>query len=261
MPGMQSANDLRSSAPAERRDDPVFFVADAHFGAGRESEERARIERFLRFLRHVRERARILYIAGDLFDFWFEYAEVLPRVPVLVLRELAELARAGVDVRYLAGNHDYWIGRFFRETIGISVFHRPIDLRLQGKRIYLTHGDDLAAGHDPGYRLLRRIVRNPAAIRAYHWIHPDIGIPLARWASRVSRAHTSRKKFILNRTLEDAVRRKFREGFDCVILGHIHFAEHFRYDEGECVILGDWIEAFTFAEMTGGAITLKRFEE
>ncbi|MFH1679497.1 MAG: UDP-2,3-diacylglucosamine diphosphatase [Candidatus Eisenbacteria bacterium] len=252
---------MSETAGEEPVDDPVFFVADAHFGAGKEREERPRLERFLRFIRHLRERARVLYIAGDLFDFWFEYAEVLPRAPVLVFTELAALVQSGTEVRYVAGNHDYWIGRFFTEELGISVFHEPIDLRLQGRRIYLTHGDDLTAGRDPGYRFLRRIVRNPLAIRAYHWIHPDIGIPLARWASHRSRSYTNRRKFILNQTLEKAVRGKLREGFDAVILGHIHFAEHFRYDEGECLILGDWIEAFTYAEMTGGAITLRRFEE
>ncbi|RPJ43090.1 MAG: UDP-2,3-diacylglucosamine diphosphatase [Candidatus Latescibacterota bacterium] len=261
MPSMNSGRD--SDAPEESSSgaETAFFMADAHFGTAAGPEEMRRVERFVRFLRHVRSRGGVLYIVGDLFDFWFEYTHVLPRTPVQVFGELAALVRDGVEVTYLAGNHDYWIGRHFTDALGIRVSHRPIDLHIQGRRICLTHGDDLTAGHDPGYRFLRRLVRNPLAIRAYHWIHPDIGIPLARWASHRSRSYTNKKKFILNRTLEGAVREKLASGYDAVIMGHVHFAEIFRYESGECVILGDWIEAFTYAEMTGGAIALKRWEE
>ena len=261
MPGMRSGNDLRPRAGGGAGDDPAIFVADAHFGRDSGVRQRERVERFLRFLRDIRARARVVYIVGDLFDFWFEYNEVLPRVPMLVLAELAGLVRDGVDLHYIAGNHDFWIGRFFEESVGASVSREPIDLRIQGKRLYVTHGDDLTAGHEPGYRLLRGIVRNPLAIGAYRWIHPDIGIPIARWASHRSRGSTDRKKYVLNRTLEDAVRRRLREGFDGLILGHIHVAEHLRYDEGECLILGDWIDSSTYVEMAGGALALKEWKE
>jgi UDP-2,3-diacylglucosamine hydrolase len=257
---MVSGSELGSPARSEPEEDPVFFAADTHFGTSAHADERDRVDRFVRFLHHVRENGRALYIAGDLFDFWFEYTHVLPRAPILVFAELAALVEAGVKVTYLAGNHDFWIDRFFTDTFGVHVRHGAVDLRIQGRRIFLTHGDDLTAGHDPGYRFLRRIVRSSFAIRAFHWIHPDIGIPLARWASRRSRAHTNRRKFLLNRTLERAVRERFEAGYDAIIMGHVHFAEVFRYEKGECVILGDWIEAYSYAEMTGGVITLKRWE-
>ncbi len=239
----------------------AHFMADAHFGAAGEERERARVDRFVRYLAHVRERADELFIVGDLFDFWFEYTQVLPKTHIVIFTELASLVRSGVRVWYIAGNHDYWIGRFFEDSLGIQISHEPIPLRIQGRRLYVTHGDELTAGHDPGYRFLRRLMRNKLAIRAYHWIHPDVGIPFARWASHQSRGYTTRKKFALNRTLDRAVRGVFQKGYDGIIMGHVHFAEHFRYDPGECIILGDWIESFTYAEMTGGTITLKRWED
>ncbi len=245
-------------APA--KEETILFLSDAHFGEAGEEKERARVDRFVRFLLHARERADRVYIVGDLFDFWFEYTQVLPKVHALIFTELAGLVRAGVEVWYIAGNHDYWIGGFFTEALGIRVSREPLDLTLQGKRWYVTHGDDLTAGRDTGYRFLRRLIRNPLAIRAYHWIHPDIGIPFARWASHRSRSYSDQKKFVLNRTLEEAIREKLRSGFDGVVMGHIHYADHFRYDEGECVLLGDWMEAFTYAEMTGGEISLKKWE-
>lgn len=258
---MPPMSDAKNSASEADRKGTILFVSDAHFGEAGADRERERVEKFLRFLRYAREKAHTLFIVGDLFDFWFEYSQVLPKTHTVIFTELAALTRAGVEVWYLAGNHDYWIGDFFRKTIGIRISREPLSLELQGRRVYVTHGDDLTAGHDPGYRLLRRLVRSSFAIRAYHWIHPDLGIPFARWASRRSRGYSNRKKFVLNRTLEGAIRSKLREGFDTIVMGHIHVADHYTFDDGECVVLGDWIEAFTYAEMAGGRIVLKTWEE
>lgn len=239
----------------------ALFVSDAHFGTDHETAEKERVNSFVAFLRYAREQADTLYIVGDLFDFWFEYRQVLPRTHIMVLTELDALVRSGVRVIYLAGNHDYWIGESFTDMLGIEVSYNPLDLDIQGKRVLVTHGDELTAGHDPAYRFLRRIVRSRFAIRAYHFIHPDIGIPFARWASSLSRGYTNRKKFILNRTLDAAVRNHLRKGYDGVIMGHIHHADHLHYDEGELLILGDWIEYFTYAEMHDGKMRLKRWGE
>jgi len=238
----------------------ALFLSDAHFGTSRDEEERRRIDRFVSFLRGPARGAGALYIVGDLFDFWFEYRQVVPKPHLLVLTELGALVRAGVRVVYIAGNHDYWLDDYFADELGFTVSRRPLDLRAQERRLYVTHGDDLTSGHDPGYRFLRRLVRSPFAIRLYHLIHPDLGVPFARWASGLSRAHTNRKKFVLNRTLEGAAREKLREGFDGVLMGHIHYADHFRYEEGELVLLGDWIDSFTYARLTGGRIALERWE-
>ncbi len=238
----------------------ILFVSDAHFGDEGEASERDRVDRFLRFLRFARRRARTLYIVGDLFDFWFEYRQVLPKTHVPILAEVAALARDGMDVWYIAGNHDYWIGDFFRRTVGIRVSHEPVTLEMEGRRIYVTHGDEMTAGHDSGYRFLRRMVRSRLAIGLFHWIHPDLGIPLARWASHVSRGYSTQKKFVLNRTLDAAIRSRFREGYDAVVMGHIHYADHLRYGKEECIMLGDWIDAFTYAEFEGGRFRLGRFE-
>ncbi len=238
----------------------IYFVSDAHFGAESFEAERARLDKFLAFLRHARTRAKTLYIVGDLFDFWFEYKQVLPKTHVMIFTELAALMEAGVEVWYLAGNHDFWIGDFFSKTLGISISLDPMTLDIDGRRVYLTHGDDLTAGHDHGYRFLRRLVRSKLAIGAYHWIHPDLGIPFARWASRSSRGYSTAKKFVLNKTLGSAIEKKFIEGYDVIIMGHIHYADHLHYENGECLMLGDWITAFTYLIYEDGGFRLHQWE-
>lgn len=250
-------SEAKKSAAGAGRKGAIFFMSDAHFGTAGAPEERDRVDRFLRFLEHAREEASTLYIVGDLFDFWFEYSQVLPKTHLPIFTGLAALSRSGTEVVYIAGNHDYWIGDFFSRTIGLRVRREPVLLETQGRRLYVTHGDELTAGHDAGYRFLRRLVRSSWAIRAYHWIHPDLGIPFARWASHRSRGYSNRKKFILNRTLERAILAKLREGFDGIVMGHVHLADRFTYDEGECLVLGDWMEAYTYAVLREGRLEMK----
>lgn len=236
-------------------------MSDAHFGDSGEKAEEARLDRFIDFLRHAAERAETLYIVGDLFDFWFEYRQVLPRTHIRILSEITAIARNGLEIWYIAGNHDFWIGDFFTDTIGIHVSHEPLTLDVQGRRIFVTHGDELTAGHDPGYRFLRRLVRSRTAIAAYHWIHPDLGIPFARWASHLSRGYTTKKKFVLNQTLEKAIRARLDSTVDSIVMGHIHYADHLNYEDGECIMLGDWINSFTYAELESGRFRLGRWGE
>ncbi|NNE09857.1 MAG: UDP-2,3-diacylglucosamine diphosphatase [Gemmatimonadetes bacterium] len=250
----------RKTAPSEANDDStILFVSDAHFGAAPMEQEEERLQRFLAFLRFARG-VDTLYIVGDLFDFWFEYRQVVPKTHAVLLAEIASLARSGVNIHFVAGNHDFWIGREFAERCGMTPHYESMDLTLQGRRIFLSHGDDLTAGHDTGYRFLRRMVRNKYAIGLYHWIHPDLAIPFARWASNTSRGYSTAKKFVLNATLERAIREKLEGPFDAVVMGHIHYADHLRYETGECLMLGDWIQAFTYLELKDGEFALRHFE-
>jgi hypothetical protein len=86
-----------------------------------ESAERegARTARLHDFLDSLPGRASSLYIMGDLFDFWFEYRTAIPRRHFGTLARLSKLRDAGVDIAYLNGNHDFWLGTFFRDSLGI----------------------------------------------------------------------------------------------------------------------------------------------
>ena len=50
---------------------------------------------------------------------------------------------------------------------------------LGGWRARVEHGDGLRDREDRRYRMLRSVLRNPLAIRAFQWIHPDWGSALA----------------------------------------------------------------------------------
>ena len=59
-----------------------------------------------------------LFVIGDLFDFWFEYRTAIPRRHFQTLCALRRVRDAGVEITYLTGNHDFWLGRFLEEELG-----------------------------------------------------------------------------------------------------------------------------------------------
>ncbi|MDQ6924931.1 MAG: UDP-2,3-diacylglucosamine diphosphatase, partial [Candidatus Eremiobacteraeota bacterium] len=162
---------------------PCYVISDAHLGAADAESERA----LLAFLRSLVGRAGSLLVNGDLFDFWFEWRTVMPRRGYRVLAALADLQETGVPVTWIAGNHDCWGGEIIREDVGAE-FHVGVWTGLLGDwRARVEHGDGLRPREDRPYRALRRVLRHPAAIRAYRALHPDVATRLALRSSHTSR--------------------------------------------------------------------------
>ena len=57
----------------------VYFLSDFHLGAPNEKASRVREAHIVRFLQTAKEDAAAIFIVGDIFDFWFEYKEVVPK--------------------------------------------------------------------------------------------------------------------------------------------------------------------------------------
>src|SRR3990172_726737 len=89
---------------------PSFLLSDAHLGPAPEEVERS----LLALLARARAEAKSVVLNGDVFDFWFEWRHVMPRTGFRVLAALAGLRQAGVEVLWIAGNHDCWGGDVLR---------------------------------------------------------------------------------------------------------------------------------------------------
>ncbi|MGH7730711.1 MAG: UDP-2,3-diacylglucosamine diphosphatase [Candidatus Eiseniibacteriota bacterium] len=234
----------------------VYFFADAHLGADPREQEAPREARLHEFLTSLAGRASALYIVGDLFDFWFEYRTAIPRRHFGTLAALKVLRDAGVRITYLNGNHDFWLGPFLRDDLGVQTCHGSLALDLQGHRIWLHHGDGLGGG-DLGYRLLKKVLQNKISIGLYRLLHPDIGIPFARVVSRWSRHSRGDRPLHGERLWTLIAAPRFEEGFDTVMVGHFHHAWERRAGTRSFFMLGDWIETFTYVVLRDGAFTLE----
>jgi UDP-2,3-diacylglucosamine hydrolase len=157
---------------------PDYITSDVHLGAIPEATERS----FVRFLEHVGETAGRLLIPGDLFDFWFEYGEVIQGRHFRALAALRDLVDAGVPVTLLGGNHDAWGGRFLEEHVGVSFHPGQLRTEIAGRPALLAHGDGLGKG-DLKYRILKMVLRSRPMVLAFRALHPELGLKLARRVS------------------------------------------------------------------------------
>jgi UDP-2,3-diacylglucosamine hydrolase len=234
----------------------TYFISDVHLGLRSREEERAKEDRLLDFLRSVAGDAERLVIVGDLFDFWFEYRTVIPKGFHRTLAALHNLTGGGVPIDFLVGNHDCWLGDFFEAELGMTVHFKPFETLVQGKRVYVHHGDGLAE-NDLGYRMIKPVLRNRFNIWLYRWLHPDIGVRLARGSSRTSRQYTTNKHYGEGEGMARHAATLIDGGADIVVMGHRHVPELRPIGKGVYVNLGDWVTHNTFGVMRGGTITLE----
>jgi UDP-2,3-diacylglucosamine hydrolase len=240
--------------------DAVYFFSDAHLGLAGADVEAEREARLHDFLTSLVGRASAVYIVGDLFDFWFEYRTAIPRRHFRTLAVLARLREAGIAITYLNGNHDFWLGPFLREDMGLDVRDGAVPLELQGRRIWLHHGDGLIGG-DLGYRVLKRILRHPWSIALYGLLHPDLGIPLARRVSLWSRHAGGDRPLDGDRLWREIAEPRFAEGYDTVMIGHFHHAFERRERGRALFVLGDWMDHFTYVVLRGGELALENWPD
>jgi UDP-2,3-diacylglucosamine hydrolase len=240
--------------------DSVVFLSDAHLGALPREAEASRERRLTSFLASLPGRASSLYIVGDLFDFWYEYRTAIPRRLFGTLSALQRVREAGIEITYLNGNHDFWLGTFMAEELGIRTVDGAVTVEQQGRRLWVHHGDGLIGG-DLGYKFLRGVLRSPAAIGAYGWLHPDLGIPLAHAVSEMSRRSRGEPPLRPEKIWNEIAEPRFKEGYDGVIIGHFHHAYEQRENGRELFILGDWIERFTYLELQDGKLALATWPE
>ena len=95
----------------------TYFVADVHLGL-RTADPKEREERFIDFLKSIEQDAKALYLLGDIWDFWYEYRDVVPKTGARVIAQLIRLMDLGVEVFFFEGNHDIWTFSYF-ESLGM----------------------------------------------------------------------------------------------------------------------------------------------
>ena len=211
------------------------------------------------FLRHLNGNAASLLINGDLFDFWYEWKTVIPRSGFRVLAALADLSDARVQITMVAGNHDCWGGEVLRKDVGIDYRFGPWTVELGGWRTRVEHGDGLRDKEDRRYRLLRHVLRNPLAIRAFRWLPADFGSSLASSSSHASRSYRARDGGAGLRNLALKALEHGRD-LDMVIYGHSHVATLERAPGGGVYAnAGSWLDEPTYLKLTDERAELRRW--
>ncbi len=242
----------------------VCFLSDCHFGLPDWPESRKREERLTAFLDSIAAEVTHLFLLGDVFDFWFEYKDVVPKHCLRFLGRLAELADRGVQVYYILGNHDMWSFSYIQEEVGLTQIKGMVDVEINGKRVRMGHGDALDP-KDYGYHLIKWIYAQPFNQRLFAMLHPRQSFALARAVSMKSRrAHEEADKVFLGE--KEPIIRYCREvleqtHFDYFIFGHRHLpADYPLTEDSRYFNTGDWLHHDSYLMLHEGEAVLSHFE-
>ena len=231
---------------------PVYFIADAHLGIESAEIEAAKQRELTALLAHLRGRASLVYLVGDIFDFWFEYPRVTPTDHPEVIAALSELIASGTRVRFLGGNHDYWAGAKFEQMTGATVHRTPVTDTHFGLRTFVAHGDGLPEG-DWSYKVLKAVIRSRPAIAGFGLIPAATGKRIARWASGLSEITEERLRRAIP-AMTAFLEGKLSEGYDVAVVGHVHKQLLWKSGAGTAVVVGDWMKHRSVIELTEAGV-------
>jgi UDP-2,3-diacylglucosamine hydrolase len=247
-------------------DKKIYFLSDFHLGAPDYAKSLEREKRIVRFLDEIKRDAAVIFIVGDLFDFWYEYRTVVPKGYVRILGKMAEITDSGIPMHFFVGNHDMWMKGYFEKELNIPVYYEPKAFEFNGKKFLVGHGDGLGPG-DHGYKFIKKIFRNPVCQWLFGILPPAAGVGLANYFSRSSRAVTgeSDAKFLgeekewLITYSREVLQKEF---YDYFIFGHRHLPINFALtDKSRYVNLGDWIKYDSYAVFDGKELLLEYYNE
>lgn len=243
----------------------IYFLSDFHLGAPDAASSLIREKRVCRFLDSIKHDAAQVFIVGDLFDFWFEYRQVVPKGYVRILGKLAELTDSGIPVHFFVGNHDMWMKNYFQQELNIPVYFEPKAFVFNHKKFLIGHGDGLGPG-DHGYKAMKKVFRHPMSKWLFGILPPYIGIGLANYFSRKSRAKTGQTDEVFmgeeNEWLIIYSKEILRQQhYDYFIFGHRHLPIDVKLgDNSRYINLGEWIKYNSYAVFDGEDVKLKYYE-
>lgn len=231
----------------------TLFVSDLHLGDG--LDEGMRRGDFLDLLRTLPGHVDDLVLGGDVFEFWWEWKRAIPSGFFDVLLGIREASRAGVRVRFIAGNHDFAVGPGLSEFCEAGIHPDGICFDIRGSRWLLLHGDATPSS-ERGDRVVRRVLRSRWARSAWNLLPPDLAF---RFASGVGKASRWMETGPAPSTAEmEPLARCWMRRFDLagVVHGHTHRPLLTRGPEGIYVNNGDWMRNRTAVWIEGSGATL-----
>lgn len=222
----------------------AYFVSDVHLGLD-VKDPQGRERRFIEFVRSIpTDTTAALYLLGDIWDFWYEYRDVVPKRGIRVVAALQDLMDAGVEVYFFPGNHDIWCYHYFEE-LGIKVVrNQPLTVTLGSTVFCLAHGDTVG-NVTKGYRFMNRVFKCRPLQKLFSTLHPRLAFGLGLMWSRHSRL--SRGEEYSFKGLEEPLcqwAQTHSEGVDCFIFGHLHVPVDLQLPSGaRLIVMDDWMDS------------------
>ena len=242
----------------------IYFSSDLHLGAPDKETSAIRERKFVNWLDSIKDDVAILFLVGDIFDFWFEYKTVIPKGFTRLFGKLAEISDTGVQIHYFVGNHDLWMLDYFQEELKIIVHHKPKEFIFNDISFLIGHGDGLGPD-DYGYKRMKKVFTSSITKFLYRWLHPDIGMKIGQSLSLKNKLISGNENIgFIDENKEWLVhycRRKLEAKHrDHFIFGHRHLPLEIQLNNNsKYTNLGDWITHFTYGVFDGVQMRLEKY--
>ncbi len=209
-------------------------------------------ERSRRFAEWVASRtdADAILIAGDLCDFWFAARQRnRPLEDCSGLQALRTFGRAGGDVIVLLGNHDTWMGPYYRERLEATVVPEPYCIECDGVRLHLVHGHRLG-----GHSFFKTLLEGRAVLWGFGML-PDA---LALWCENRLIASNA-KGFEAETRKQLAMYREYTqqigEPIDLALFGHVHQTLNQSDGVPPMIVIGSWLYSTPYLRLEAGRVS------
>jgi len=268
----------------------IYFLSDAHLGSvshkketiGKDSttmplppfSSRKRDELFpeheverklCRWLDMAKADAKAIYLLGDIFDYWFEYKNVVPRGFTRFLGKISEITDLGIEVHFFIGNHDIWLTDYLEKECGMIIHREPLVKDFNGKKFFLAHGDGLG-DKSKSFKILRKLFHSKFCRNLFATIHPRWAVSIAhKWSGHsretggIAEYLGEDKEYLVLFAKEHL---KIAPNINYFVFGHRHIMLDLKITpDSRIIILGDWISYFSYAVFDGENMRLEIFED
>jgi len=196
----------------------IFVVSDIHLGKKPETDRQSLHE--LQECISALNPTDVVFL-GDTFDAFVEHPRYLPKQVVEWSEMVFLMQRNGINVHFVAGNHDRWHRGHIARLIGSEVRREAFTLSWSDRTIHLEHGDGIEL-LDTFTRFARFISDHPLSLRLYTLALPfGLGQRLASWVSRKYASFETNLETVT--TLQRHAASIIHSGnADIVLMGHCH---------------------------------------
>jgi UDP-2,3-diacylglucosamine hydrolase len=240
---------------------PALLLSDLHLSPARP----AAVAAFHAFARGPARAASVVYILGDLFDWWLGDDQLQEPFAGTVAESILGITAAGVPVYFARGNRDFLLGEDFGHATGARLLPDETVVDLGGMRTLLLHGDELCID-DVDYQRYRARIRAPRATRRLLALPYFIRRGFAWYLRRRSRnANALKSESIMDVSGTAVVDAFRRHRVRRMIHGHTHRPARHEHpvdgDTCERFVLADWHDRGHFLEVDADGVRVQTIVE